>query len=207
MPLVNPLAFVLAAALVILTPGPATLLVASAAQRSRRAASACVSGIVLGDLVLISLSAIGVGMLFTKSPQLARGLTLVGAMYIAWLGVNIVRSAGRPSAAAAGRGGKRDFLGALLLTLSNPKPVIFFAAFFPLFIEPTAWSVGYLTCTALFESINLAYFAVLVGGIRRWGNSAGAGRTAAAVWMNRACGGVLIGCGLVSAWRALAVPG
>jgi threonine/homoserine/homoserine lactone efflux protein len=161
-------AFLLASALVIVLPGPATLFVAGRAHASTRAAVAAVAGIVAGDVVLIALSGLGVAALVARWPNLLDAIRIIGALYVAWLGVGLLRAPAAP-ATAAQRAHTGDALRGLLLTLSNPKPILFFAAFFPLFLDPAAASAmqGYYRLGAWFELLNLAWFALLVLAVRR----------------------------------------
>ena len=161
--------FLLASALVIVVPGPATLFVAGRAHASTRAAVAAVAGIVAGDVVLIALSGLGVAALVARWPNLLDAVRIVGALYVAWLGVGLLRAPTALAATAAQRAHAGDALRGLLLTLSNPKPILFFAAFFPLFLDPAAASTmqGYYRLGAWFELLNLAWFALLVLAVRR----------------------------------------
>jgi leucine efflux protein len=155
--------FLAAAATVIVVPGPATLLVAARAGVSRRAAMMATAGIVAGDVLAITLAGAGLAGLAAQLPALMHALRLVGAAWVAWLGVGMLRAPAAipgltPTAAPSSR---HAFSQALAMTLTNPKPMLFFAAFFPLFIAPGVgpslsafWSLG-----ALFEALNLVWFA------------------------------------------------
>lgn len=165
-------AFLLAATLVIVIPGPATLYVTSQALASGRRAAMAVLGIVTGDIVLIAAAAMGFAALLAAWPMLLQLSKWLGAAYLAYLSIGVLRApdhAVHPMAPVAGGGAYRQ---ALLITLSNPKPIVFFAAFFPTFIAPTA-QVPWHSFVALgfaFEGVNLLYFAgliVLVGQLRR----------------------------------------
>ncbi len=86
------LSFMLAATLVIIIPGPATLLVAGQAKQSGRRAAVAVAGIVAGDMVLITLSAAGFAVLMQSLPWLLPVMRLLGAAYLLYLGVTLLRS-------------------------------------------------------------------------------------------------------------------
>lgn len=179
-------AFLLAAMLVILVPGPATLYVAGRTQHSTLSGYRATLGIVAGDMVLITLSGLGFAALVVQWPLLLKAVKLGGGLYIAYLALELLRSApGRPPAQAdAGtvQEASGGFVKALLITLTNPKPILFFAAFFPLFIGNAARSTlgSFYLLGALFELLNLSYFAALiavVGQMKRtqlFGPSAGA---------------------------------
>uniref|UniRef100_UPI0017C45A3B LysE family translocator n=1 Tax=Ramlibacter sp. TaxID=1917967 RepID=UPI0017C45A3B len=84
----------------------------------------------------------------------------------------------------------------LLLTLTNPKPILFFGAFFPLFINPRAqrWLEGFALLGLLFEMLNLVYFTALVYLVGRL-NRSGARNGRAQVLLRRAGALALIACG------------
>ncbi|HEX5687034.1 MAG TPA: LysE family transporter [Ideonella sp.] len=157
-------AFVSAAALVVLVPGPATLLVAGQAHRSGWRAARATAGVVAGDLVLITLSGLGFAAVMQQWPALGQALTVAGALYVAWLGLGLLRSAPASSGACAADTPRAGFLQGLMLTLTNPKPVLFFGAFFPLFIDRAGgrWMTSFYALGAIFEVINLVYFGVLI---------------------------------------------
>ncbi|MBI3727047.1 MAG: LysE family transporter [Burkholderiales bacterium] len=78
--------FILAASLVIIIPGPATLLVAGYAKLSAKRAAAAVAGIICGDVLLIALSAAGFAVLMQSLPWLLPTIRLLGAVYLLYLG-------------------------------------------------------------------------------------------------------------------------
>jgi len=186
--------FVAAAGAVIVVPGPATMLVATRAAISRRSAISTTAGIVAGDVVAITLAGAGLAGVLAQAPGLMRVLRVAGAAWVAWLGIKLLRANARrdgPDAAAVDL--PRDaFIQAMGMTLANPKPMLFFAAFFPLFVQPDAdapllafWRLG-----ALFEAINMAWFAgivVLARAVASWRAVGGAA-------LNRLAGLALLGC-------------
>jgi leucine efflux protein len=188
------LSFVLAATAVIVVPGPATLYVASAARHSARRAVHAAAGIVTGDLVLITLSGLGFAALVARWPAVLSTIKLAGALYLGYLGVGLLRAPpGVPDRAAAPVASSRIWLKGLGITLTNPKPLMFFGAFFAMFIEPTAPSriASFYALGALFELINVAYFAAIIGAIVRLRATDGFARFAAGRF-NRVCGAGLL---------------
>ena len=193
-------AFIAAALLVIVVPGPATLFVLGQARGSRRRALLAVAGLVAGDVALITAAGLGLGALLLQWPAALATLRVIGAAYVAWLGIAMLRSAAGDAAAVAaadgagsGRASARAFVPALLLTLGNPKPVLFFGAFFPLFIEagshaslPAFWTLG-----AVFELLNVAWFAALVAAVALLRRHAA---LPSGPWLNRIGGAGLVGC-------------
>ena len=184
-------AFVAAALLVIVVPGPAMLFVLGQARTAAPRALLAVAGLVVGDLLLISAAGLGLGALLQQWPGALLVLKTVGAAYVAWLGLALLRSA--PSGDAPGQPGGAAFGPALLLTLLNPKPMLFFGAFFPLFLAADSgdWLGGFLRLGLLFELINIGWFTLLIAGVallrRHSGPPAGA-------WLNRRGGLGLLGC-------------
>ncbi|WP_329605230.1 LysE family translocator [Undibacterium hunanense] len=175
-----------------------------ARQSGRRAVLiVAVAGIVCGDVLLITLSAAGFAVLMQSLPWLLPAMRVLGAAYLLYLGIAILRSsaapAQQPSPAHAG------FTRGLLMTISNPKPVLFFSTFFPLFIPASQSSVvqGFVMLGLVFESINVLYF-VLLCSLLTWANkrlsqqsSSGWLRRLQAGGIQKICGGGLLLCGLV----------
>lgn len=161
------ISFLLAAILVIVVPGPATFYVAGMAHRSARSAVVATAGIVAGDIVLIGLAGAGFAALVSQWPALLSAIKISGALYVAWLGFGMLRAPATPARtenAFAAAPSSKGFGKGLLITLTNPKPIVFFAAFFPLFISPAtpSWLASFLMLGALFEVINLVYFTALI---------------------------------------------
>ncbi len=159
-------AFLVAAATVIVVPGPATLLVAARAGASRRVAVLATAGIVAGDVLAITLAGAGLSRMAAEAPGLIHALRLLGAAWVAYLGVGMLQAsrAAQGMAPAATTLSRHAFLQALAMTLANPKPMLFFAAFFPLFMAPGTgptllafWRLG-----SLFEALNLAWFTAVI---------------------------------------------
>jgi len=140
--------FVLGTIFIVLLPGPNSLYVMSAATRWGMGAGfrgAC--GIFVGDTILMVLSATGVASLLKTTPALFLALKFAGAIYLAWLGIGLLRAAlagwGAPSpmAAMALQGPElapypRPFRTALVISLMNPKAILFFVSFFIQFVDP-----------------------------------------------------------------------
>lgn len=193
-------AFVAAALLVIVVPGPATLFVLGQARGSQRHALLAVAGLVAGDVALITAAGLGLGALLLQWPAALTTLRVIGAAYVAWLGIAMLRSASGDAAAVAAADGAgsghacaRAFVPALLLTLGNPKPILFFGAFFPLFIEAGSdgWLPAFWTLGAIFELLNIAWFAALLAAVAMLRRHAA---LPAGPWLNRIGGAGLVGC-------------
>lgn len=129
-------AFVLAVILFLLIPGPGNLaLMTSTGKGGIRAGLAATCGLILGDQVLLWLAVGGVAALLAMNPLAFQAVQWLGAAYLAWLGMRMLLA--KPGQAPVLNIRPRHYLRqALLITLLNPKAIVFYMAFFPLFIDP-----------------------------------------------------------------------
>jgi len=142
-----------AAVLVFLAlPGPGTFaLLTSTSKGGFRAGAAATLGVILGDQVLMWLAVAGVAALLQANPILFKLVQYAGAAYLAWIGLKLLFA--KPGEALPVRIEPRRYLRqALLITLLNPKAIVFYMAFFPLFIDP-AQKPGMLTFLAMAATI------------------------------------------------------
>nr|WP_161560822.1 leucine efflux protein LeuE [Streptomyces antimycoticus] len=174
-------------ALIILLPGPNSLYVVSvAARRGPRTAYRAAAGVVCGDAVLMALSAGGVASLLHASPVLFAVVKFAGAGYLTWLAVGMLRGARalwrrRPgsaagamesahasmesAAAAKGTGeGERPYRRALVISLLNPKAILFFISFFVQFVDPDYAhpALSFLALGAWAQLFSITYLSVLI---------------------------------------------
>ena len=136
--------FILGTIFIVLLPGPNSIYVMSVASRWGIGAGyrgAC--GIFLGDTVLMILSATGVASLLQTTPALFMVLKYAGAAYLAWIGLGLLRSAVRNWKAPGTQAppprpvdASRPFRTAMLISLMNPKAILFFVSFFIQFVDP-----------------------------------------------------------------------
>ena len=156
-------AFVVAVLVFLMLPGPGTLtLLNSTGKGGFRAGAAATLGLILGDQLLLWLAVAGIAALLQTTPLVFRGVQYAGAAYLAYLGLRLVfrQAAARKPSLSAGH----DFRQALLVTLLNPKAIVFYMAFFPLFIDPRTQH-GFATFAAMAATIaalTLAYCLTLV---------------------------------------------
>ena len=137
--------YVLGTIFIILLPGPNSLYVLSVAvQRGVRLGYQGAFGVFLGDAVLMILSATGVASLLQTVPSLFVALKYAGALYLAWLGMNLLRSAfvgltEKPDESAVPKtvDDSQPFRTALTISLLNPKAIFFFISFFIQFVDPS----------------------------------------------------------------------
>ncbi|MBS0499220.1 MAG: LysE family transporter [Proteobacteria bacterium] len=142
-------AFVAAFWLFLMIPGPGNLVIATGAtQDGMRGGLAATLGVMVGDQVLIGCALGGVAALLHAYPMAFSALQWVGAIYLAWLGVRMWRMRPDEGAAVAAPPTRRHFRQAFLITLFNPKAIVFYVAFLPLFIDPVRQQ-GMVTFAAL----------------------------------------------------------
>jgi len=191
------LAFVVTSIALILLPGPSVLLtVAHSLAFGWRRALNTVLGATCGVAVQLGVALIGMTSFLLLMADWFEWLRWAGVAYLLYLGVQQWRA--KPDAAPANAGqarGRALFLQSLMVTTANPKTLIFFAAFFPQFIDPSAalavqlplLGVTFLVITYFFT----ACWAVLAG------RAAGLFRTPGRIRLrNRLTGGLFVGAGL-----------
>ncbi|WP_413808722.1 leucine efflux protein LeuE [Streptomyces sp. OE57] len=171
-------------ALIILLPGPNSLYVVSvAARRGPRTGYRAAAGVLCGDTVLMALSAGGVASLLHASPVLFSVVKFAGAGYLTWLAVGMLRGARalwrrRPGTAeAAARGadgavdtatgsaeGERPYRRALVISLLNPKAILFFISFFVQFVDPgyAHPALSFVALGAWAQLFSITYLSVLI---------------------------------------------
>lgn len=169
-------AFVLGTIFIVLLPGPNSLYVMTVASRHGVAAGyrgAC--GIFVGDAILMVLSATGVAALLQATPWLFMIIKYAGAAYLGWLGVGLLRAAvrhwrqGPPAASGVVAETARPFRTALLISLLNPKAILFFVSFFIQFVAPDYPhpALSFLILGLIVQICSALYLsALIVGGAR-----------------------------------------
>ena len=159
------------------------------------------AGLSFGLLLLLLVSLAGIGLLSRQAPVLFEVMKGLGALYLAYLGVQTWRKAAEPLARVGMRvdpAPAKLFQSGMAVSLSNPKAILFFAAFFPKFLNTQApMMVQYLILTASFFVIETCWQLIYTVS----------GKTLAAwlqqgsrlMWLNRLCGAifVLIAAGLI----------
>jgi threonine/homoserine/homoserine lactone efflux protein len=162
------IAFVAAAALLTITPGLDTALVLRTTYaEGRRSGAAAGLGVALGCLIWGVATAAGLSMLLAASELAFTVLKWAGAVYLAWLGVTLLRRRGAADLAVEGEGGLGSpaaaFRRGLLTNLLNPKVGVFYVSFLPQFVPPGAPVGAYsLLLTVIHAGLGLAWFALLI---------------------------------------------
>ena len=191
-------AFCAAILLFLALPGPGTFaLLTSTGKGGLRAGAAATLGVILGDQVLLWLAVAGVAALLAAHPTVFQGVQYAGAAYLAWIGFRLIFA--RPGSASPVRIESHHYgRQAFFITLLNPKAIVFYMAFFPLFIDPAshrglptfaAMAVTIAVITALY-CLSLCAFAHAVAAKVR-------AHRATVRWLERLAGVFLIGFG----WR------
>lgn len=203
MPLDLWLAFVAATTVLLLIPGPTILLVLSyALTQGRHVAVASALGVALGDLIAMTASLLGLGLLVATSAALFSALKWVGAAYLIWLGLKMLRSAKTEGLAELSpqkpTSARAIFGHTATVTALNPKSIGFFIAFVPQFIQPEAAIAPQFTLMiATFVTLgglNALAYALLADRLR-----ARISRPNVITWLTRSGGIALITMGLITA--------
>ncbi|RQZ17153.1 leucine efflux protein LeuE [Burkholderia sp. Bp9031] len=158
---------------IILLPGPNSMYVLSlAAQRGVKVGYRAACGVFLGDTVLMVLSAAGVASLLKANPLLFSVVKYGGAAYLLYIGTGMLRSAWRklraradaPADAPRTVDGEQPFRKALIVSLLNPKAILFFISFFIQFVDPAFPhpALSFVVLGAIAQSASFVYLSTLI---------------------------------------------
>lgn len=156
---------IIATMVFLMLPGPGTFCVlTSTGKHGMRGGFAALAGLMLGDVALMFLAAIGVAALLQANPLLFKGMQYLGAAYLAYLGVKLLIAKQEQGAAVVPFSNVADFRRGFLVTLVNPKAIVFYMAFFPLFIDPATHrgSMTFVAMGMVISSCTLFYGSLLV---------------------------------------------
>jgi len=155
-------AFVVAIIIFLAIPGPGNLaIITSTGKGGIRGGLAAAFGVIAGDQVLMWAAVAGVAALLSAYPPAFKAVQWLGAAYLAWLGFRMLTA--KPGAAPVLNIRPRQyFRQALMITLLNPKAIVFYMAFFPLFVDP-ARHQGLLTFGVMALTIAVLTFAYCLG--------------------------------------------
>jgi len=150
--------FVVAVIVFLLIPGPGNLALITSTSKGRITGGlASTLGVILGDQVLMWLAVAGVSALLMAYPTAFSAVQWLGAVYLAWLGGKMLLA--KPGAAPILNIKPRHYLRqSMAITLLNPKAIVFYMAFFPLFVDP-AKHQGLLTFAFMAVTIAALTFA------------------------------------------------
>lgn len=196
-----------AAAMLVLaaSPGPGVFATTARALASGfRPALAVIGGIVLGDIIFLLFAAFGLSMVARVLGDLFFIVKVCGGAYLVWLGIKIWRQ--RPDPALtnqnpAVRSMWGNFASGLIVTLSNPKVILFYCGFLPTFFDLSALTLVDLALVvaiiAAVLSAVLTTYAYLASRARKLFTHERAVRR-----LNRAAGGVMVAAGVAIATRS-----
>ncbi|MCX4781746.1 leucine efflux protein LeuE [Streptomyces sp. NBC_01264] len=177
--------FALGALVFVLLPGPSSLTtLGCAAQSGVRAGLRCALGVVCGEVTLMVLTVVGAAGLLRADPQIVVWVRWLGAVYIAWLGIGMLRAAfgalraarernAEPAPAPHGAVATAGTRRAYVITVLNPKAILFFLSFFLQFVDPAAQRphLAFATLGAVYELLSACYLSCLVLAAARIGRA------------------------------------
>lgn len=170
-------AYIIGAIAIVLLPGPNSMYCLTVASRhGMRAAYQVVAAILLGDAILILATVLGAGTALKLYPALFHGIRLFGGLYLAYLGWNLIQAAVKKwhlnTTALAVNDAQNNtetapqgiFGRALMLSLTNPKAILFFLSFFVPFVDPSYPNpaLSFLILALILQAISFTYLNVLV---------------------------------------------
>ena len=161
----NYASFVAAIIVFQLIPGPGTLAILNATARNGIGAGlGAVVGTLLGDMVYMVAAIVGLAAVMNAHPALFQGLQWFGATYLGWMGLQLLFRplANARSAEEARKSAWVYFRQAFAVSLTNPKVMLFFVAFFPLFLDASASSLTLAVMMAHVTILSFLYQAGLV---------------------------------------------
>ena len=168
--------FVIAALVLLVTPGPAVLyIVTRSIDQGRRAGLVSMLGVHVGTLVHVAAAAVGLSAVLVASATAFTALKWLGAAYLVYLGVRRIldRTATTTVASDRPRPLRRAFLDGVLVNTLNPKTALFFLAFLPQFVDlsrgrPEAQILGLGLLFVLLGTLTDGAYALSAGTAARW---------------------------------------
>ena len=176
--------FFIGTVIIVVLPGPNSLYVITASARlGERAGWRAAWGIFTGDTILMIATAAGAASMMTLFPTAFMAMKAVGAIYLGWIGLQLLRDGWQRWRASMPSPGEQPtpdeqptpeqglvpnsaapFWKALGLSLTNPKAILFFIAFFTQFVRPDAPSaaLAYLSLGVVVQVVSLSYLALLI---------------------------------------------
>ncbi|MFD7184801.1 leucine efflux protein LeuE [Streptomyces sp. NPDC059904] len=163
--------------LIVLLPGPNSLYVLSvAARKGIRTGYAAAAGVFTGDTVLMTLAALGAASVLQTTPVLFLVVKYAGAGYLTWMAIGMIRSAralwkqrGEPlvereAQPAVGSGDEHPYRRALIVSLFNPKAILFLISFFVQFVDPgyAYPALSFVVLGGLLQILSFLYLSTLI---------------------------------------------
>jgi threonine/homoserine/homoserine lactone efflux protein len=154
------IAFAAATAVFAYFPGPALLYTAAQTlARGRRAGFMAAFGIHVGCYAHVVAATLGLSAIFRHVPEAYLVVKIVGALYLVWLGIDMLRAKAPTNAPVlkAQKSARRAFVESIVVELLNPKVAIFFIAFLPQFVDPSASLPVWLQFLILGTIVNFSF--------------------------------------------------
>ena len=192
---------------IIVVPGMDMIFVlANSLTRGRTAGLAATAGIIAGGLVHSLYGAVGVGLLASLMPVLFKPLLIAGALYMAWIGVSLIRSSITVDhvGPADTRSNWEAFRRGAVTCLINPKAYLFMLAVYPQFLRPDFGPLApqATIMAAMTAATQLAIYgglAVAAGHARQFL----VGNGSATIWVGRIAGLLLLAVSMLTLWEGL----
>lgn len=161
----NYTSFIMAIVVFQLIPGPGTITILNAAARKGVGGGLkAVLGTLSGDVIYMLAAVLGLAAILGAYPGVLKSAQWIGVAYLCWLGLKLLRSPADegPVDATTAMAGWTCYRQALAVSLTNPKVIMFFMAFFPLFLSPGSAPLTLLVLMAHVTAISFLYQTVLV---------------------------------------------
>ena len=197
MDLFTAISLVLATFIFAITPGPCSMAVlAVSSTRGVGAAIYFICGGVLGDLLYLSVAIFSLGLLFSYMEPLMPYVKTIGGVYLIYLGYKCFVARAEDLRVDKTAGGFRQFCAGLLVCISNPKVVIFYLSFLPLFIDLSSLDllsgIELMLIIGVTVSVALLLITLMGSQLRKFIDKPNSVR-----WLNRFSGSLLAGVGVV----------
>ncbi len=194
------ISFITASMILCFTPGPTVCLVmGQALEHGKKSGIPLVAGTLSGDVMAMSFSFIGMGALLATSATLFTILKWVGALFLIYLGIKAFHTKIGVTETTRKQMGKGSvYFNALVVTALNPKGIVFFMAFFPLFINANISVLPQMLVMAVtflvVSTASVSFYAISSGYLRSRVTSARFQNS-----LNKLSGGMLVGAGAITA--------
>jgi len=186
--------FVIASVAIILLPGPGQIAILTATLSGGfKAGMKAVAGLLTGDVTIMTLTALGVATILGLYPGIAHGIRWAGGLYICWIGLRVLTSTLTSLTATPETKGTPNWYARTVgITLLNPKAILFFVSFFPLFMDPgLGVAKSFVQMGALFTFLSGSYLVFFA-----WSGAKLSARLrnskAAGTWIPRALGTIVL---------------
>lgn len=157
--------YVLSFIFLLIIPGPGNLiLITSTSKGGWRSGYLSMLGILIGDQILLWLAIAGVAALLESSPLVFQSIKWLGGAYLLWMGAQLLFKSSSGIAPPTVTRKRTSFVQGLMITLTNPKPILFYVIFLPLFIDPVH-SQGLLTFSILAATaavLSIIYCSIII---------------------------------------------